>query len=193
MTAKKDLKRRVRERQAQTGESYVTARRHVTAAAPTLEAAPPSAPVIEVDETVDLTEQGAALGFHCRIHSTSKLGALVSHEALLRHIRTIVDATSEDPDMKHFRDVILRGQRPSVPPRHPDWLDATRRFVNRALAGIGGLSEWGNMLAFTHEKTIVLANIGFRPPNRVMSDVPPRLVLSALVEDGYSTSLLYIR
>jgi len=33
MTAKKDLKRRVRARQAQTGESYVTARRQVIAQA----------------------------------------------------------------------------------------------------------------------------------------------------------------
>jgi hypothetical protein len=33
MTAKRDLKRRVRQRQARTGESYVTARRHVVAAA----------------------------------------------------------------------------------------------------------------------------------------------------------------
>src|SRR5262245_42299735 len=34
MTKKRDLKRRVRERQQQTGESYVTARRHVLAARP---------------------------------------------------------------------------------------------------------------------------------------------------------------
>src|SRR5690349_14918466 len=32
MTAKRDLKRRVRQRQARTGEAYVTARRHVVAA-----------------------------------------------------------------------------------------------------------------------------------------------------------------
>src|SRR5438067_1395515 len=32
MTAKRDLKRRIRERQAKTGESYTTARRHVLAA-----------------------------------------------------------------------------------------------------------------------------------------------------------------
>ncbi len=31
MTVKRDLKRRVRLRQARTGESYVTARRHVVA------------------------------------------------------------------------------------------------------------------------------------------------------------------
>lgn len=34
MTAKRDLKRRVRQRQARTGEAYVTARRHVVAASP---------------------------------------------------------------------------------------------------------------------------------------------------------------
>lgn len=34
MTAKRDLKRRVRQRQARTGEAYVTARRHVVAAQP---------------------------------------------------------------------------------------------------------------------------------------------------------------
>lgn len=203
MTAKKDLKRRVRERQAQTGESYVTARRHVIAQAPdaaeasdaseATSAARPSAGAIEVDETIDLTAHGAALGFHCRVHSTSKLGALVDHDALLRRIRSILDATSEDPDMKHFRAVVLRGERPIIPARRRDWLDETRRFVNRAMAGIGGLSEAGNMLAFTHGSTVVLANIGIRRMTPIMSDELPRLVLSALVEDGYSASLLYVR
>jgi len=149
--------------------------------------------VIEVDETIDLTEQGATLGFQCRIYSTSKLAALVDQAVVLRRLRTILDATSEDPHMRHFRAVILRGEHPRVPPRNPDWLDATKRFVSRARAGIGGVSDWGNMLAFTHDNVIILVNIGFRPPSTVMTDLPPRLVLSALVEDGFSTSLLYVR
>jgi hypothetical protein len=44
MTAKKDLKRRIRARQAETGESYVTARRHVLAAGPASPEPPASAP-----------------------------------------------------------------------------------------------------------------------------------------------------
>ncbi len=65
MTAKKDLKRRVRERQAQTGESYVTARRHVVAQAPEPES--PKRPVIHVDEMHDITEAAAKLGWRCRV------------------------------------------------------------------------------------------------------------------------------
>jgi hypothetical protein len=38
MTVKRDLKRRVRQRQVRTGEAYVTARRHVVAARPDADA-----------------------------------------------------------------------------------------------------------------------------------------------------------
>jgi hypothetical protein len=194
MTAKKDLKRRVRDRQEKTGESYVTARRHVLAAAPA-EPAPDESSAIDYDEMLDLTARGEALGFACRVYSSTKLGRLVDHESLLHRIRDIVHATTEDPDMAKIRAVTLRGEHPVLPARTADWWAQTRQFVRRAMAGIGGISEAGNMLAFAHDGTMVLVNIGVRPPptTPVMSDQPPRLVLSALVEDGFSMSLLYLR
>jgi hypothetical protein len=87
MTAKRDLKRRVRQRQARTGESYVTARRRVLAArneptgrddspdgSPAKSIAPielregdelrPALPVVELR---DVTQEAWQLGYRCRI------------------------------------------------------------------------------------------------------------------------------
>jgi hypothetical protein len=58
MTERRDLKGRVRDRQARTGESYVTALRQVLAQRPS------RIPVIEL---FDLSALGARLGFTCRI------------------------------------------------------------------------------------------------------------------------------
>jgi hypothetical protein len=56
MTVKRDLKRRVRQRQARTGESYVTARRHVLAARPAPDAEEPdtdAATATDMDAAAD--------------------------------------------------------------------------------------------------------------------------------------------
>jgi hypothetical protein len=200
MTAKKDLKRRVRERQVKTGESYVTARRHVLAAAPDVPADVPAAdvpapeprpaPAIDVDELQDITEAGAALGFHCRIYASSKLARHVDLDGLLQHIREILSATSEDPEMAHMRGAILRGERPPFGPRDAQWWMDVRAFLRRATTGIGGITESGNMLAFSHGGRMILADIGFR---QTPADVPPRLMLSSLGEDGFSMSTRFVR
>jgi hypothetical protein len=57
MTVKRDLKRRVRQRQARTGEAYVTARRHVVAAGKT-EDEPEVEP--EIEDLADLEATDAA-------------------------------------------------------------------------------------------------------------------------------------
>jgi hypothetical protein len=180
MTAKRDLKRRVRDRQARTGESYVTARRHVTEQAP-----PPDEPTssaIPVVEMISLTDEAAELGFRCRVTITSTLAARVDPSQVLARVRDALHATIEDPGFEVLRAVVLRGEQPILPRRAVSrWYDESRRFVTRAIAGVGGVSETGNMLALVVADQLVVAHIGFRPlsypqPQRVQ--MLPRLVLS---------------
>ena len=187
MTAKKDLKRRVRERQAQTGESYVTARRHVVAQSPDSEHAPsvplqaePKGPVIHVDEMHDITEAAAKLGWRCRVTITQSLLDRANAAHVLDKIRALLAATTSDPAMERFRTVLLKGERVPLPkiPRG-FWMEQMRAFLTRAHAGIGGISEQGDCLALVIDGTMVLAHIGYwpRPPRE---HAAPRLSLSAI-------------
>lgn len=223
MTAKKDLKRRIRARQAQTGESYTTARRHVLAARPDPEpdSAPapgatpaaggvsppvqtpqpfargvvPAEPTIVVEEMVDLTAGAERLGFKCRAMASSKLAARVDPQVALARMRDILLATTEDPAFERLRAVCLRGEGLALA-RAPDWLAKTRQFVQRALAGLGGVSSEGAMLAFPvasgNTTVMVLANIGFRPRPLPPTE-RPRIVLSAIAEEGFQGSLMFVR
>jgi hypothetical protein len=137
MTERRDLKRRVRERQARTGESYMTALRHVQAQRPA------AIPMIEL---IDLTERGAALGLACRIAMFPRLAERVDAGALLGHLRDALLATEGDRALALMRGVVLRGERARMPVTGAAF-DEARRFVARAKAGIGGVSERGRMLA----------------------------------------------
>jgi hypothetical protein len=176
MTAKKDLKRRVRERAAQTGESYVTARRNVLAQQGDghVDAEPPDptpAPAeeakrtpISFEEMIDLTQAGRARGFRCVVTISSALQALVDPERVLDRVRTLLDLTTEDPDLERFRRVVLHGERITVPSvERADWYYNARRFLQRAKAGIGGVSLRGDMVAFVVGDQMVLAHIGNWP------------------------------
>jgi hypothetical protein len=63
MTAKRDLKRRVRHRQVRTGEAYVTARRHVLAARPATQAEAEAEPraATDAEHEIDGDETDAGL------------------------------------------------------------------------------------------------------------------------------------
>jgi len=137
MTERRDLKRRVRERQARTGESYMTALRHVQAQR--------SSPIPTV-ELIDLTEIGARLGLKCRIAMFPALADRVDAAALLGHLRDALLSTEGDRALALMRRVVLRGARPRVPMAMAQ-LEEARQFVERARAGIGGVSEGGRMLA----------------------------------------------
>ena len=63
-----------------------------------------------------------------------------------------------------FRASAISSGRPPI----PAWIAETRRFLARARAGIGGVSDNGNMLALPVEASdgsllLVIAHIGFRP------------------------------
>ncbi|HEX7699142.1 MAG TPA: hypothetical protein VF403_00385, partial [Kofleriaceae bacterium] len=99
MTKKHDLKRRVRDRQAQTGESYTAARRQVVGAAG--EAEPPDDPsesAVPVFELVDVTEQAKKLGFKCRVLLFPSLVEAVTPAVALGSLHKVLVATAGDTE-----------------------------------------------------------------------------------------------
>ena len=135
MTAKRDLKRRVRERQGRTGESYMTALRHV------LDQRPSAVPVIEM---IELTEVGEAMGIRCRVRMSPALADRIDAVGALRRLRDALVATERDPAFDLMRRVVLHGECPVF---KPAGIDAGQRFLARVRAGIGGISEHGRLLA----------------------------------------------
>lgn len=173
MTRKKDLKRRVRARQQRTGEPYTAARRAVLEGAPTeTDAEPPGAgptaparPPFQVVEMDDCTTAAAAAGLRCTAAVARELAEQVDVAAALRRLRAALDATADDPAFEQLRAVALRGERPRRA-RPPDgWPEGLRRFMARARAGIGGVSEGGTMLALQVEgargMVTMLCHLGF--------------------------------
>ena len=137
MTAKRDLKRRVRERQARTGESYMTALRHVR------DQRPNAVPVVEM---IDLSEVAAALGIQCRVRLSPTLADRIDAVGVLRRLRDGLAATSRDPAFELMRRVVLRGEPVTA---RLAGTEIGLRFMTRVRAGIGGISEDGRMLALT--------------------------------------------
>lgn len=105
MTRNKDFKRRVRDRQARTGESYMAAMRHVRDQAPATGAA------IPVLELVDLSPLAAELGLRCQVSVFPRLLDEVEPRALLTQLRDTLDR----PDLKIMRAALLDGTPPATP------------------------------------------------------------------------------
>lgn len=135
MTAKRDLKRRVRERQGRTGESYMTALRHV------LDQRPSAVPVVEM---IELSEVAAALAIQCRVRMSPVLADRIDAVGALRRLREALLATERDPAFDLMRRVVMHGEAPVA---RMTRVDVGRRFLERVRAGIGGISEHGRMLA----------------------------------------------
>ena len=135
MTDRSDLKRRVRERQARTGESYMTALRHVRGQ---------RAAVVPVVELVDLTDIAAVLGFKSRVMVAPVLAARVDVAAMLRQLQATLLAAVRDPASGLMRSVVLHGERPFTSPAS---FDEGVQFLRRLRAGTAGFSETGWMLA----------------------------------------------
>lgn len=135
MTAKRDLKRRVRDRQGRTGESYMVALRHV------LDQRPNAVPVVEM---IDLSDVATALGIQCQARMAPVLAERIDAASALRRLRDALIATAADPAFDLMRRVVLHGE-PAV--ARPAGIDPGRRFLARVRAGIGGISEHGRMLA----------------------------------------------
>jgi hypothetical protein len=138
MTRKRDLKRRVRERQARTGESYVTARRGVVAQRESSSEPTP----IDVDVAIDVTEAAQALGLKCRVLIYERLARDVDPVRALAVLRDVLDATTDDPAMDVMRGVIA-GNVAKAP--HRPFRE--REFLLRVRAGLTGVSLDGRVLA----------------------------------------------
>lgn len=146
MTHRKDFKRRVRDRQQRTGESYVTARRHVEAQADS-DDKPAPASAIEVVESVDATDEARRLGFESRVLIFPALLERIELVALLERVREALIASEGDRDGEYLRRIALLGEPPSKP-TIPSLatVDELRRFMQRARAGIGGSAAGGRLL-----------------------------------------------
>jgi hypothetical protein len=131
MTAKKDLKRRVRARQAKTHESY-------TAALAQVRGARPKVPTVELD---DVTAMAAELGIRCKVFTYPGVDA----RATLERMRDALRATGGDPATERLSkglfenrssDLALAGSMTDA----MALTQSSRRFLLRARAGIGGVS-----------------------------------------------------
>jgi hypothetical protein len=176
MTKKKDLKRRVRERKAMTGESYTAARAHVVAQAE-------RAPAIQVEELLDVSAPAATLGFRCQVLASS---ALVPARRILERLCDALRATESDLELEGLRALAFRGERfePQSPRAVLAWERLIAGFLRRVRAGIGGVSPSGDMLALPvaapEGVVLVLCHAGHPAvPGRVLArDNTPRLILT---------------
>jgi hypothetical protein len=156
MTAKRDLKKQIRDRAARTGESYTAARRHVVG-----KLSQGAVPFIELR---DLSDEAARIGLRCPVRIFPRLAERIDCAAALERIRDALHATVSDPKTDLLRSVVLHGEQPDVPfdlssdplsdPRVALMVThgvgrpiAVGAFMTRVRAGIGGVSENGRMLA----------------------------------------------
>jgi hypothetical protein len=140
MTARRDLKKRVRERQAATGERYTAALQEVLQAR--------SERQVPVVELVDLTETAAELGLHSRAVISPTLIRQVDGRVVLQRIRDVLLASEGDPRTALFRGVLLRGER--LPPRPltsgHTVMDA-QQFLEHAREAVAGVRTLGIFLS----------------------------------------------
>lgn len=153
MTQQRDLKRRIRERMARTGETYITARRHVLAAR---DDEPAPAPAFDVVETLDISEHAIALDLECRAAMFPRLAARVDATTALTRLRDALVRTDGDRALDLMRRLVLHGELP------PPLRDELRRsadlvgFIRRVRAGIGGASPGGRMVALAVDDVMML-------------------------------------
>src|ERR1041384_1586220 len=119
MTAKRDLKRRVRERQVRTGESYMTALRHVrnqraSAREGEDENEGEGEGAVPVVEMIDVSEIAAALGIQCNVILSPMIADRIDVATVLRQLRDALAATERDPAFALMRAAV-RGEHPVAP------------------------------------------------------------------------------
>jgi hypothetical protein len=175
MTDHRDFKRRVRDRQARTGESYMTARRHVLAQRPSEDAIP-------VVEVIDATEDATDLGFRCRVLVFPRLAAKIEIEQVLDRVRAALLLT-DDKETELLRALAFTGTAPNKPTRWMTDLLVAKRFVSRARAGIGGTTPDGYVLAMHMAGRDGLVTV-MCTAWHMFAGRPPTLVLTTIDELG---------
>jgi hypothetical protein len=127
MTKKKDLKKRVRARQAKTGESYTTALAHLREP--------------QIPEAPNATAEAQAEGFHCHAVVSPKLRAVGDLRSLFARLREMLEGLGAEACGPLFR-----GERmPCRMPQMSDLLEARRFLQSRER----GLSPNGRLFALS--------------------------------------------
>nr|HEX4318091.1 hypothetical protein [Kofleriaceae bacterium] len=176
MTQQRDLKRRIRERQQQTGEAYSTARGHVLAQRDPGDANPVDA--IPVVEPLDVTETAALLGLRCRTTVFPLLAAKLSPRILVERVRDALLVCESE----RLRSLAFHSASSPMPRR---WLvdrAGTMAFLERVGAGIGGPSPSGMNLAI-HVDGVPVICTAWHPH----AEAEPTLVLSTLGDVAWGT------
>lgn len=194
MTAHRDLKRRVRDRQAHTGESYMTALNHILAQRPT-SAIPSAIPTVEF---LDVSAVAAALGLKCQVTLSPRLAHTIDVEATLERLCETLAASQHDPALAILRTIAVNGQHVASP-EPPAGFQEVRDgllFLRRLRAGLGGISDNGRMLGLravarsapaeppldaAPSDPLVLVSPWTRPAFAVV-DRPPLLIITSLEE-----------
>jgi hypothetical protein len=160
MTDRRDLKRRVRDRQERTGESYMTALRHVRDGRHPV-------PVVEM---LDVTEIAAQLGLRCRVTMEPDLADLAS-DALTR-FAALLRTTAHDPELARMRDAALFGL--PVPLLKTAGVEGA--FSARVRAGLGGVSDSGNAVAIAVRDVMIVFTLYLVPPIGTCARLPQLFV-----------------
>lgn len=183
MTAKRDFKKRVRRRQAETGESYTAARAQVLGERPAAATAEPQQQqpgpgAVPVVEMIDVTEAAEAVGLKCWVTMAAPLTRRLGVTTTLVKLRDALLATLDDPALALLRRAVLQGERPYEPSPPIVSYHELARFAIRIKAGIGGISETGRMLALTVRDQIVVAALAPISQVRPRPDGRPHVTIT---------------
>jgi len=143
MTAKRDLKRRVRERQARTGETYVTARRRVLAARDGRE--PPAVLVVQLH---DVSAEAERFGFRCQIRMFPVLRERTEPVLVLAGLRDALVGAPGDPAAVRLFGAAFGLPSPGGPQPEERSQLGRRRSRQRLRAEIRYTSEPNAMVTF---------------------------------------------
>jgi len=183
MTAKRDLKKRVRDRQAKTGESYTAARRHVLAAgerddsAPEPVASAKASEPIAVDSLVDLSATAAKVGLRCQVLMTEALADVFDPERILLELRLVLLTTMRDPTTDLMRAVALHGDNTTAPlgrARDPRQV----QFLARLRAGASSISTDGRAVGFHIDGVAIVCSLWRRQPTIVVTRLEDMALLT---------------
>jgi hypothetical protein len=136
---------------------------------------------LPVTELLDLTEIAEPLGIKCQVGMFASLAEDVEAARTLERFRDALVATERDPLLAPMRAVVLHGEPRQFPTTHESYEDM-RRFLVRARAGIGGVSDAGDIVALAvagrHRLVHVLFTLWRRP--QLPAGEPPSLVISSV-------------
>jgi hypothetical protein len=171
VTDRRDFKRRVRARQAQTGESYTEAHKQVTAARPR---------AMSVVDLRDISDAAARMGFECAVTAQDELLARVPAETLLRRLHSVLVAVDGDDETAVMRRLAFHGETPSLGGVMASTA-ALRAFYARAKAGMGGSFGGGRLIVLYDAVPIIY--VAWPQPPMAVAPRAPRIAIMTL--DGF--------